>query len=68
MVSDFVDEVSGFERDGFDLARVILETHKDGNFTNDHLLKQVYKTIDIFERIHPGSRARFLFDNGPSHR
>ncbi len=68
MVSDFVDEVSGFVRDGFDLARFMLETHKDGYFTNDHLLKQVDRTIDIFECIHPGSRALFLFDNAPSHR
>ncbi len=46
----------------------MLETHKDGYLTNDHRLKQVDKTIDIFERIHPGSRALFLFDNSPSHR
>ena len=37
-------------------------------FTNEHLLKQVEKTVDIFERIHPDATALFLFDNAPSHR
>ena len=30
-------------------ARVFLETQKEGYFNNDHLLKQVDHTIDIFE-------------------
>jgi len=41
MVSDFIDEVSGFVRDGQDQARLLLETHQAGYFTNDHLLAQV---------------------------
>ena len=68
MVSDFIDEVRGFVRDGEDSARVMLETSKDGYFTNDHLLKQVEKTINIFERVYPECRGLFLFDNAPSHR
>ena len=68
MVSDFVNDVSGFVRDGSNMARLLLETNKDGYFTNDHLLNQVKKTIDIFEDIHPSCRGIFLFDNAPSHK
>ncbi len=68
MVSDFVDEVSGFVRDGYAMARLLLEMSKDGYFTNEHLLKQVDKTIDLFERSHPAAKGIFLFDNAPSHR
>ena len=68
MVSDFIDEVSGFIRDEQDQARLLLETQRHGYFTNDMLLQQVEKTIDIFERVHPQAKALFLFDNAPSHR
>ena len=68
MVSDLIDEVSGYVRDGQDQARLLLETQREGYFTNDHLLKQVARTVDIFERIHPVATALFLFDNAPSHR
>ena len=68
MVSDFIDEVGGFVRDGEDQARVLLETQWDGYFTNDLLLQQVTRTADIFERVHPDARGLFLFDNAPSHR
>ena len=68
MVSDFIDEVSGYVRDGEDQARLLLETHREGYFTNYHLIAQVDRTIDIFERIHPDATALFLFDNAPSHR
>ena len=68
MVSDFIDEVSGYIRDDQDQARIRLETHREGYFTNELLLKQVERTVDIFERIHPEAIALFLFDNAPSHR
>ena len=68
MVSDFVDETIGFLRDDSSEARVILETSKDGYFNNDMLLKQVKKTVDIFEKVHPEAQGLFLFDNAPSHR
>ena len=68
MVSDFIDEVSGYIRDSQDQARLLLETHREGYFTNDLLIAQVDRTIDIFERIHPEATALFLFDNAPSHR
>ena len=68
MVSDFIDELSGFIRDDQGEARFLLETHQEGYFTNDLLLQQVVKTVDIFERVHPNATAIFLFDNAPSHR
>ena len=46
---------------------LLIETNKDGYFTNEHLLNQVAKAIDIFERVHPHARGLFLFDNAPSH-
>ena len=67
MVSDFVDEVSGYVRDEQGQARLLLETNRDGYFTNDHLMAQVARTIDIFERVHPSATGLFLFDNAPSH-
>ena len=37
MVSDFIDEVAGYVRDGDERARLLIEPHRDGYFTNDHL-------------------------------
>ena len=68
MVSDFIDEVAGYVRDGDEQARLLIEPHRDGYFTNDHLQEQVAKTVDIFERVHPHATGIFLFDNAPSHR
>ena len=49
VVSDFIEEVGGFVRDGEDRASVLLETQKNDNFTNQLRLQQVTNTIDIFE-------------------
>ena len=68
MVSDFIDEVNGFLHDDREEARVLLETSKEGYFTHEHLLRQVEKTVDIFERVHPEAKGVFMFDNAPSHR
>ena len=67
MVSDFIDEVSGFVQDSQDEACLYLGTNREGYFTNDHLLAQVEKTVNIFEKILPEATAIFLFDNAPSH-
>ena len=53
MVSDFVNEVSGFVWDGSNMACLLLETNKDGYFTNDHLLDQVKTNIDILKTSIP---------------
>ena len=68
MISDFIDEVSGFLREGKDMARVALEHQTEGYFTNPMFLNQVSTAIDIFERKHPQSQGCFLFDNAPSHK
>ena len=67
MVSDFIDEVAGYLRDGNNQARLMLEIQKDGYFNNNLLLPQVEKAVDIFEKIHPNTNGIFLFDNAPSH-
>ena len=66
MGSNFNDEVSGFVRDLQGEVRLLLETRRQGYFTNDMLLQQVEWTIVIFEQFHPQARAIFLFDNAPS--
>ena len=60
--------MSGFVPNGDNMARLLLETQREGYFTSDHLLKQVKKAVDIFEEVHPEARGIFLFDNAPSHR
>ena len=68
MVSDFIDEVSGYLRDDVDQARLLLETHRDGYFNNDNLIAQVERAVNVFERVHPEATAIFIFDNAPSHK
>ena len=46
----------------------MLETQKDGYFTNDSLIPQTEMAIDIFERVHPDAKGIFLFDIAPPHR
>lgn len=67
MVSDFVEEVGGLLEFEGEKACLLLEHQSQGYFTNDMLISQVHKTIDIFERKYPAARAMFIFDNAPSH-
>ena len=60
MVLDITDEVSGYVRDEKDEARLLLETQRQGYFTNDMLLRQVEWTMDIFEWVHPQAKALML--------
>ena len=69
MVSDFIEEYgSDYLRHNNQEARLLLETNTDGYFTNDLLMKQVDKAINIFEDKYPHAQALFLFDNAPSHK
>ena len=68
MVSDFIDEKSGFLCHDGEEARLLLETNKDGYFNNEGFIVQVQKALDIFERKYPDARALMLFDNAPSHK
>ena len=59
--------MGGYARDDQAQARLLLETQRENYFTNDHLLHQVARTVDIFERIHSYATTLFLFDNATSH-
>lgn len=71
MVSDFLTREWGhLEFDGEE-ARSTFKAGKnrEGYFTNDNLVEQVDKAIDIFEaRTHGFTRALFTFDNATTHR
>ena len=68
IISDFIDEVSSFLTDGEDMARESLGLQTEGYWTNEMLLDQVSRAIDIFEWKHPQSQGLFLFDNAPSQK
>ena len=50
MVSDFLEEVGGLLQFEGKKACLLLEHQSEGYFTNDMLIKQVHKAIDIFVR------------------
>ena len=67
MVSDFVEEVGGLLEFEGEKACLLLEHQTQGYFTNDMLIVQVHKAIDIFEDKYPTAQGIFIFDNAPSH-
>ncbi|EEB89585.1 hypothetical protein MPER_12299, partial [Moniliophthora perniciosa FA553] len=72
MVLDFLTPEWGrlVDNDG-DEARVFFEagSKRDGYFTNEHILEQTSKAIDIFESKTNGTcTGLFMFDNAPSHQ
>ena len=48
-------------------AHLLLAHQTDGYFTNDMLLKQVERVINIFDEKHPEAQGLFIFDHAPSH-
>ncbi|CAK5270383.1 unnamed protein product [Mycena citricolor] len=71
MISDFLTPEFGRLKDGEDDARLIFEAGKnrDGYFTNEHLMEQTSRAIDVFEaRTNRTATGLFLFDNAPSHQ
>lgn len=48
-------------------TRLLLEHQTQGYFTNDMLVDQVHKAIDIFECKYSTDQGVFIFDNAPSH-
>lgn len=64
VVSDFVEEVSGFLRDGDEMALVMLETQRDGDFNNDHLMCQGNRHLDC---VYSQAHGIFIFDNASSN-
>lgn len=71
MVSDFVSPDHGWLRspDGSEAARVLFKAGKerDGYFTNDEILQQTSKAMDILEKHFPDDNHVFLFDNATTH-
>ena len=68
MVSDFIVEGYGYLCHDKEVARLYLETQKDGYFNSDVFLQQVNTAVHIFERRFRGVTDIFLFDNAPSHQ
>ncbi len=67
MVSDFIDEVDGYLRVDSEEARVYLEHQSEGYWKNEHMIQQVNKCMNIFEKKYTDKIALFIFDNAPSH-
>ncbi|KAJ7242820.1 hypothetical protein B0H12DRAFT_1023434 [Mycena haematopus] len=73
MVSDFLTTEWGrlMDEDEYVEARLIFKAGKDRDsyFDNDHVIIQVEKAINIFERkCHKWATGLFLFDNAPTHQ
>ena len=68
MVSDFIVEGYGYLCNDKEMARLYLETQKDGYFNSDMFLHQVDTAVQIFGQRFPGITGIFLFDNVPSHK
>ncbi|KZS89290.1 hypothetical protein SISNIDRAFT_407601 [Sistotremastrum niveocremeum HHB9708] len=70
MVSDFLSPEFGRLKKDDQEARVLFRAgnSRDGYFTNDDIINQVLKAIDIFEDKHGlHNTALFVFDNATTH-
>ena len=71
MVADFVSADYGWLRspDGKEQARVLFKAGKarDGYFTNDDIIKQAEKAMDILEKHFPDEDHVLVFDNATTH-
>ena len=67
MVSDFIEEVGGFLKHDGQEAWLLLEHQSDGYFTNDMLVKQVERTINIFEAKYPDAQGLFFWPCALAH-
>jgi len=73
MVSDFCSPDLGWlqSKDGKEEVRMLFKAGKDrdGYFTNEDLLAQTEKAIELFEDNFPGNAvAAFAFDNATTHQ
>ncbi|TFY77445.1 hypothetical protein EWM64_g6566 [Hericium alpestre] len=72
MIADFVSADHGWLRspDGQESTRVLWKTGgaRDGYFTNDEILEQVTKAMDILDKHYSHERHVFIFDNATTHR
>ncbi|KZV63088.1 hypothetical protein PENSPDRAFT_678122 [Peniophora sp. CONT] len=71
MVADFISADYGWlrSRDGSDSARVFFRAgqNREGYFTNEDIVAQAEKAMDILERDYPGERHVFVYDNATTH-
>jgi hypothetical protein len=71
MVADFVSADYGWLRspDGKEAARVLFKAGKnrEGYFTNENILEQTNKAMDILRVYYPNDDHIFVFDNATTH-
>lgn len=71
MVADFVSADYGWLRspDGLEEARRLFKAGKnrEGYFTNENILEQVEKAMNILEKSFPHDNHKFAFDNASTH-
>lgn len=71
MVADFISADYGWlcSPDGRESARVLFRAGKarDGYFTNDNIVAQVRKAMDILKKYFPQDKHVFVFDNATTH-
>ena len=72
MVSGFACACHGFINSIIDNKIIksyeLFEASKqNGYWTNDHLIAQLKEVIPLFQKIHPGKKLLFAFDNSQNH-
>lgn len=71
MVADFVSADYGWltSPDGNESARVLFKAGKnrEGYFTNEEILEQATKAMDILQRHYPNEDHILVYDNAPTH-
>ncbi|KAF9441984.1 hypothetical protein P691DRAFT_623661, partial [Macrolepiota fuliginosa MF-IS2] len=71
IVADFVSADSGWlcSPGGSESAHVLFRAGKshDGYFTNDDIIAQVKKAMDILKKYFPHDKHIFVFDNATTH-
>jgi hypothetical protein len=71
MVADFVSADHGWLQspDGKESARVLFKVGKsrDGYFSNEEILAQCQKAMDIVQASWPNEDHMFVFDNATTH-
>ena len=71
MVADFVSADYGWLRspDKIEEARVFFKAGKnhEGYFTNEDILNQTTKAMDILNKFYPNEEHMFVFDNATTH-
>ena len=69
MISGFMCDCHGFLHLNGQKSYETFEfgKNRDGAWTNDNLIEQLEKVIEIFKQMHPDCELLFLFDNSQNH-